>query len=254
MLAKVPRSRPVDSAASQLRAAILGGEPAPGEFLPAERELAVRLGVSRLTLRAAIARLEAEGLVRARQGDGVRVLDPAKHATLEVLAHLDLEQSAARLRSFLELRRAVACEAVAMACERMSDAAVEALVALAEAQRGEVDFDRFVERDLAFSRGVLEGADNFAMLLLLNSVETVYRAHPSLAAALHADRALSLAGYDAVLGLLRARDVERARVGVRAALEFADARALEALVGAPAPSPASSPRGASARRVRRTRA
>lgn len=229
MLATIPRSRPVDTVVAHLRASILGGSPRPGETLPPERELAVTLGVSRLTLRAALARLEAEGLVRARQGDGVRVLDPRQHATLDVLAHLDFADHADLLRSFLELRRAVACEAVALACVRITPAVLDELEGLAAAQRTEADPARFAERDLAFSRAVLLGADSFAMLLLLNSVETVYRAHPELAAVLHEDRALSLAGYDVVLALLRAGDPASARDVLRAALEHADSRSLDRL-------------------------
>lgn len=229
MLAPIPRSRPVDTVVSHLRESILGGSPRPGETLPPERELAVTLGVSRLTLRAALARLEAEGLVRARQGDGVRVLDPRRHATLDVLAHLDFAKHADLLRSFLELRRAVACEAVALACVRITPAMLAELEELAAEQRAESDLARFAERDLAFSRAVLLGADSFAMLLLLNSVETVYRAHPELATVLHEDRELSLVGYDVVLALLRAGDADRAREVLRAALEHADSRSIERL-------------------------
>lgn len=229
MLAPARRARPVDAVASQLREAILAGSPPPGETLTPERELAASLGVSRLTLRAALARLEAEGLIRARQGDGVRVLDPKQHATLEMLAHLDLESHPDLVRSFLELRRAVACEAVALACTRADGAARERLRALVDAQRTEADAARYVERDLAISRAVLSSADNFAMLLLLNSVETVYRAHPELADALTRDRDRSIAGYDVVLVLLEAGDPARAREVLRAALEHADAEVIEQL-------------------------
>ena len=229
-----PRAtRPVDLAAERLRAAILRGEPAAGERLPPERELAVTLGVSRLTLRAALARLEAEGLVRARQGDGVHVLDPRRHATLSMLSHLVLRDRLEIVRAFLELRRAIASEAVALACARMSAAAIAALAREVDAQRAERDDAVYAERDLEISRAVLIGADNFAMLLLLNTLESVYRAHPALAAALHADRGASIAGYDAVLTLLRAGDPARARELLRGALELADAAALERFAAAP---------------------
>lgn len=223
---RIRAARPVDAVTDRLREALVRGTPPPGEVLPPERTLAATLGVSRLTLRAALARLEAEGLVRARQGDGVRVLDPERHATLAMLAHVGLADRHELARAFLELRRAIAAEAIALACARMSDDAIDALERMAAAQAEERDDARYVERDLEISRAVLAGAENLAMLLLLNTVETVYRAHPALGEALHEDREASLAGYALVIALLRARDADRARGALRLALEHADAAAL----------------------------
>lgn len=56
--------------ANVLRSQILGGEWAPGARLPTEEALARRFRVSRLTVRAAKARLTREGLIRSVQGSG----------------------------------------------------------------------------------------------------------------------------------------------------------------------------------------
>ena len=63
--------------ADQLRALIDGGEYPPGSCLPAERELAKQLGVSRASVREALIALEVIGLVDVRVGDGVRVCAPS---------------------------------------------------------------------------------------------------------------------------------------------------------------------------------
>ncbi|NQW93324.1 MAG: FadR family transcriptional regulator [Polaromonas sp.] len=60
--------------AEQLRALMEAGEFAMGQRLPAERDLAVQLGVSRPSVREALIALEVEGWVEVRSGSGVYVL------------------------------------------------------------------------------------------------------------------------------------------------------------------------------------
>src|SRR5688572_6972246 len=69
-----------------VRAAIAAGRLRPGERLPALRDLAGALGVNHNTLRAAVAKLEAEGLLESRHGSGTFVAPDAvaheRHAPL----------------------------------------------------------------------------------------------------------------------------------------------------------------------------
>jgi len=60
--------------ADQIRQSVLTGL-AANERLPAEAELATRFGVNRHTVRAAIAALEKEGILRAEQGRGTFLND-----------------------------------------------------------------------------------------------------------------------------------------------------------------------------------
>jgi DNA-binding FadR family transcriptional regulator len=59
--------------AKQIIALIESGEFAPGSRLPGERELAERLGVSRVTIREAEIALEAQGYIAVKTGSGVYV-------------------------------------------------------------------------------------------------------------------------------------------------------------------------------------
>ncbi len=61
--------------AEQLRTLIEAGEFAVGARLPAERDLAQQLGVSRPSVREALIAMEVEGWVEVRTGSGVYVLD-----------------------------------------------------------------------------------------------------------------------------------------------------------------------------------
>ena len=69
--------------AEQLRQLIASGEFAVGARLPAERELASQLGVSRPSVREALIALEVEGIIEVRTGSGIYVL--AQHAAAKSL-------------------------------------------------------------------------------------------------------------------------------------------------------------------------
>ncbi|WP_420991996.1 FadR/GntR family transcriptional regulator [Cupriavidus sp. 30B13] len=60
--------RAADEIANQIREEITGGRLTPGSRLPAERQLAAELGVSRNTLREAVRSLEQAGLVETKKG------------------------------------------------------------------------------------------------------------------------------------------------------------------------------------------
>src|SRR3954468_20514760 len=75
----------------QLRGMIRQGKLKPGDRLPAERELAQRLGVSRASLRHGLRFLAAIGILNSRHGSGTYIADGPpvlKSESLQVLADL----------------------------------------------------------------------------------------------------------------------------------------------------------------------
>lgn len=89
----VPLSRSVPAylqIEEQMADRIDGGEFVAGDRLPTERELSTQLGVSRMTVRAAMDRLVQRDLIVRRQGSGTFVAEPK------------LRQDASKLRGFFE--------------------------------------------------------------------------------------------------------------------------------------------------------
>jgi len=85
-------------AAHSIAAGIADGRHPEGSRLPSERDLGESLGVSRVTLRKALARLEADGLISSRQGRGWFVGAPRAAADADWPNRLEsFTETAARL-------------------------------------------------------------------------------------------------------------------------------------------------------------
>jgi GntR family transcriptional repressor for pyruvate dehydrogenase complex len=112
--------------ASQLEAEILAGNLAPGTRLPSERELAVRLGVSRPLVREALRSLVERGLIEISPGRGAFVRDPT---TAEAARPLDSHYRRQRITpdNLIEARMIIEPAAARLAAIRATPTEVEAL-------------------------------------------------------------------------------------------------------------------------------
>ena len=89
MLEKLtPSATVVDQCTMSLQRAISIRPNLARDRLPTERDLAVRFGVNRVSVRTALARLSASGLVSVRQGSGYRVLDYQEVGGTELIVPL----------------------------------------------------------------------------------------------------------------------------------------------------------------------
>jgi GntR family transcriptional repressor for pyruvate dehydrogenase complex len=134
-----------EQVAQSLRQRIAAGHWSPGATLPAERTLAAELGVSRGSLRAGIAQLQAEGLLQARQGSGTRVRDDLGDAPVDwlswILSSQDIPSSEVFevIEQLVGLRRTVAMHVLEQAVERMSEDDLAQLKTLIDKQAESID-------------------------------------------------------------------------------------------------------------------
>jgi DNA-binding FadR family transcriptional regulator len=123
--------------AEQLRVLIGKGEFATGARLPAERDLAKQLGVSRPTVREALIALEVQNWVEVRVGSGVYVLDRASRAAAnEPAAPVTASVEWGPLE-LIRARRVVEGETAAIAATRARRKDVQALRTAVDAMRHE---------------------------------------------------------------------------------------------------------------------
>lgn len=225
----VARSSVVDAVSDRLRNEILAGRIAPGSRLPSERELSLALGVNRLTLRAALARLEAMGLVTTRHGSGTEVASWRENAGLEalgmVMGSLEAGEPAwvELLLSLLEVRRILVAEAVALAALRHTAEDIAAMQRIAAEQTTRLgDPLAFARGDILFQRAVLRAAKNVGFELILNSFARFPDEHPELIETLYDKREDSLPFYGAVIELVKGGDGDAARETLRSAFNMMD--------------------------------
>lgn len=214
-----PREPAHQACEHALRGAILRGELAVGERLPPERELAAQLGVSRLTLRAALATLDAAGLITVRRGSGYFVRDFVRDGGPDLLAGLtelaaergDLPEIAADL---LRVRRHLAHGALEHLVEHPPNAtAVRAVTTAIErmAAAGS-DLAAIARADLDVLAAVVDATRSPVLRLCLNPVTAVVSSNAALRAAIYRDPASNVAGWRALvawLGSPRAADLPR---------------------------------------------
>ena len=217
------------AAADRVRASILNGEISPGAHLPGERDLSQQLGISRLTLRSALVRLEAEGLIRSVHGSGTRVLDFRETGSIDLvgyLARLALEGGtvpAALLADMLELRRMIAVELLGLVAVRATDDELGSLGRSLRRLEGAVgDPTSFMAADLAFARELVRCAKNLALELLFNTIVRAIDQHPGLMVAFQANAEQTPGVYQRLLELIATRDAAQVTRVARRLLDRLD--------------------------------
>lgn len=204
-------------AEQQLRDSILAGRLAPGDRLPVERELAAQFGISRLTLRSALATLAAQGLLQVRQGSGYTVRDVRETGGTDLLPAIVARASRAvapvtrtsrkspspthEIADLLRLRRYVAAAVLDAFVDRPPTKAAQAQVRAAVAAFAAVPFDQpdlVAQADLAIVRALLGAAESLVLQVCLNPIVMVVQGDAALRRALYRAPAGNLAAWQAV--------------------------------------------------------
>lgn len=130
-----------------------------GERLPAEREMARLLGVSRPAVREAVKMLEARGRLVVRHGQGVFVARSAEDEVRDRLASLEVS-----LQELFEMRLVLEEPAAAWAAQRATPAEVaelaEALATEEAARRPPIDYVALRDLDTGFHMHIVRLAKN----------------------------------------------------------------------------------------------
>lgn len=168
-----------DVIAGQIEEMVLEGIFTPGQRLPAERELAVQFDVSRPSIREAIQKLSAKGILESRQGGGNYVAKEIGSSLSDPLLDLFRRHPEARY-DLLEFRHAlegVSAYYAAMRGTAADKAAIQKCYALLQRCHEENDFEQEVEADVAFHLSIASATHNMVLLHMVRSLLSLLREH-----------------------------------------------------------------------------
>ena len=205
--------------AGQLRALISQGELAVGSRLPAERDLARQLGVSRPSVREALIALEVEGWVEVRTGSGIYVLDRSSQASHAAARQPQIADDEWGPLELIRARRVVEGETAALAAAEAKAPHIAAMTrALAQMQLDAGQGVLPLEGDRAFHSAIVEACGNAVL------TETVQRFWDSRRGPLFERLTgyfetfdswrTAIAEHEAILLAIRSRDPAAARLAM----------------------------------------
>lgn len=198
------------SVAEEIAVLIDEGAYPAGTRLPAERELAERLGVSRVTIREAEIALQAIGRLEIKTGSGVYVSEaqPVRGEALPQASAFEVT----------EARLLVEAEAAALAAHNISDESIAKLEHLVEQMRLG-DEREANEADEQFHRTIAEASNNAAMVHTVKSLWRMREDIPEVKSTYEAvcvhDAESRAKEHRAVFDALKARDPAGARHAMR---------------------------------------
>jgi GntR family transcriptional repressor for pyruvate dehydrogenase complex len=193
--------------------------------------LAEQFSVTRVTLRGALGRLAACGLVHAHQGRGTVVCDFEAHGGPDLIGGLmaDPALQPAIARDLLAVRRALAGVVLErVAALRPDPEPVRAAVLAFEAAVLSGGLEELAVADLAVLRALIAGTGSTVFRLCLNPIIGVLQSSSSLRAAIYRSPEENLAGWQALSEWVES-PVSEAIPAILALLAERDRQTLEQL-------------------------
>ena len=227
----IKRSTTADKVFDILHQWIASGRLQEGEVLPSQDELSRRFEVSRNTLREAIFKLSALGLVQVKQGLGTVVQSGSSANYLSGLQdHLLMDRIS--MREFLEARVSIETTIVRLAVARASQEDIDRLDKIIDRQREAIkagDEVEFVKHDVAFHGELGHACGNRVMLKISQTVYNLLRSYITTVAGAPGNIEQAFRYHRQILAAIKNRDAQAAEKNMVAHLQETVRRFQEAM-------------------------
>ncbi len=220
MYKAVRTSRLYEQIVQQIEDSILKGTLKEGDQLPAERELALKFGVSRTAVREAVKALAEKGLVQAQSGRGTFITNATSRAIRQSLGLMIRIGEPDGPLILAELRAILEPEIAALAAVRADEASLSLMrEAYAAMERSVENSAEFIEADLDFHLALAEAVGNPLVLSLIDSIVGLLREQRITIFFVEGGPEHGQFHHKQILDAVAARDANRARLTMRAHME-----------------------------------
>jgi GntR family transcriptional repressor for pyruvate dehydrogenase complex len=201
----IRKQRVHEEVAKQIEQVILK-KLSPGDKLPAERELAEMLGVSRSSIRDAIRRLEMVGLVEPRQGAGTVVREVSNEALVSPLTNV-IAHKRQLVGELMDFRKMLEPPMAARAATHGSPEEIRRMEEILRRQDAKVRGGQLaVEEDSEFHYAIALASGNSVVVKVMDVVMDLLRETRSRSLQSAGRPQKSLAGHRKILSAIKRHD------------------------------------------------
>lgn len=206
-----------DAVVNYIKKQIEDGVLKPGDKLPSERVLQQDLAVSRFTLREALARLSALGIINTVHGKGTVVAREVNRSTLaDVFIPLFANQSIKDVIDFFEARLLIEGEAAALSARRRSEEDLSRFESILADSRQAIDNpNRYGELDFLFHMQIAQSSGNVFIQNMMVCLNEYTRRYTQVVALPEASRKASIVAHEEIYACIKDRDTARAGIVTR---------------------------------------
>jgi len=158
---------------NQIERLIISKEVKPGDKLPSEKELCVKLGVSRTSLREALQMLKSRGLIKVKKGSGIFINDYNSDIAVDSLSlFFELNFSREYMMHVIHARQALEPQIAKIAAQRRTDEQLAAMHEIIDKLKECSSDDYFAQGDLdrKFHLKIAEASQNPVFPLIMDPI------------------------------------------------------------------------------------
>ena len=212
---KVKKKRLYVDVLFQLQEYLIKEKTSPGQRLPSERELASLFGVSRISIREALAILETKGLVERKVGGGTFSMGTANFAVTSLMQEVAKKRD--MIREPMEVRRVIEPKLARLAAANISSKLLLKLKTNLNRQKQKFTKGQDItDLDREFHFTIAMATKNSIFTELVEALR--YALEDTRAKSLHAQEGVKVSyhGHEAIYAALESRDPDKAEEAMAA--------------------------------------